>query len=141
MNPDDVITMISQHAWVPLAALVVNLLLRLLKDDTTLPTIPTRYRFWAAFALGAASGVLDHVMGGTPWRTALVGGLVSAALAVLAQNGIVDSIFAGRELPLPRKIMIPGMPPSPGKLPSLPPEKAQEEATKPGGEPPAVPPG
>lgn len=121
MNPSDLITMIERRAWVPLAALVVGFLVRLLKSDTKLPiTIPGVYRMWVAFGLGVVSGVLEHVATGVSWTSAIVGGLVSAAFAALGHDALIGSLRAGRELAVPG-LMLPGAPPAPGKPPTVPP--------------------
>lgn len=115
MDPNEVASLLEQRAWVPLAALVIAFAVRLVKSDTKLPiNLEPRYRIWLGVGLGAVSGVLDHVVSGTPWRIALVGGAVSLALAVLGHETVVSSLRGGREIPIPG-LMIPGAAPSPGK--------------------------
>lgn len=119
MNPAEIVALISAHKWVPLAALVVGLCVRLLKSDTRIPIdIPPRWRIWLAFALGGASGVLQAITTGTSWSDALIGGIVSTVMAILGQNVVVDSLRGGKEIPIPGLIK-PGVSPGPGKPPSL----------------------
>lgn len=126
--------LIEQHKWVPLAALLIGLVVRLLKSDTKIPIdIPPRWRIWLAFALGAVSGVLQAITTGTPWRAALAGGLASTTLAVLGQNVVVDSLRGGKEFVIPGLIK-PDVAPSPGKPVSLKPPPNDK------GGPPSIPP-
>ncbi len=123
MNPDDLVKLITEHKWVGVAAFVIGLLVRLLKSDTVLPTIQPRYRFWAAMGFGVLSGVLEKVSTGTTWTAALVGGVFSALMAVIGQNAVIESMRAGKELPiLPKSLLIPGASPAPGKPISRAPE-------------------
>lgn len=119
-----VVDMVAKRAWVPLAALVVGLIVRLLKSDTKVPIdVPPRVRVWLALGLGVLSGVLEAVATGRAWGDAIVGGVVSAALAILGQNVVIDSLRGGRELTIPGLIK-PGVPPGPGKPPSIRPPPA-----------------
>lgn len=127
MMPKDIealIALVEQRKWVALAGVLVFVLIRLLKDDTKIPiNIPPRLRFLSALALGLVFGVLERKTkdDSITWTQAIIGGLVSGVLAILIQNGVIDSIFKGREPLLPTFLMRPGVPSSPGKAPSLPP--------------------
>lgn len=113
MNPDEFVALIEHRAWVPAAALVVGLLVRLMKSDTKLPIdIPPRARAWVALGLGILSGVLEHVATGRTWTSAIVGGLVTGALAIIGHDTLIASLRRGRELPVPGLM-------APPKLPSL----------------------
>src|SRR5688572_24126051 len=102
MNPDELVALIERRAWVPAAALVVGLLVRLMKSDTKLPIdIPPRARAWVALGLGVLSGVLEKVATGRTWTSALVGGLVTGALAIVGHDTLIMSLRRGRELPVP----------------------------------------
>lgn len=93
------IELVKNHAWVPLAALVINLLVRQLRSDAALPiNIPPRWRSWAAFALGVVSGILQAVITGTKWADAIIGGLLSAALAVFGHETIVTAGTNGKNV-------------------------------------------
>lgn len=107
---EDVTVVISQiaelvksHAWVPLSSLVIGLILRLSKSDATWLflarfNIPAKARPWAALALGVASGVLEAVVAGTAWPTALVGGVVSALTAISGHQLFIESARGGKEI-------------------------------------------
>ena len=110
-----------QHKWIALSALLIGFVIRLLKSDTKLPVdIPPRYRVWVALGLGIAAGVLDNVANGTPWKTAIIGGLSAAMVAITGHGAIVGSLRGGKEFVVPG-MMKPGVPPGPGKPPSMPP--------------------
>jgi len=133
---NDIGLMIEQHKWVPLAALVIGLVVRLLKSDTKIPIdIPPRWRVWLAFGLGIVSGILETVITGVPWQSAIIGGLVSTALAVLGQNVVIDSLRAGKEFPLPG-LIIPGTQPAPDKPVTIRPPPNDKNS----GGPPTIPP-
>lgn len=112
--------LVAQHKWVPLAALAIALIVRLLKSDTKIPIdIPPNWRVRLAIALGCVSGVLEAVTTGTGWTESIVGGLISAALAVLGHETIINSLRGGKEFVVPG-LTKPGVPPAPGKPPSIP---------------------
>lgn len=122
MNPNiDVADLIEQKKWIPLAAVVIWFLVRLLKSDTKIPiTLNPRHRMIAAFVFGAVAGILDKIASGTvTWQTAIFDGLLGAALAVIAQNGL-DALLNGRDVPIPG-LIIPGARPNPNKPPTIPP--------------------
>lgn len=123
MTPDDIALLIEQRKWVPLAAIVIGLVVRLLKSDTKLPTVPPRARIWLVFGLGIVSGVLEHVVAGKTWTSAIVGGAVSAVLAIVGHESIIASLRGGKELVIPG-LIIPGARPSPNAPPSIPPPGA-----------------
>lgn len=117
---DPVLALILAHKWLALAALGIGLVVRLLKSDTKIPIdIPPRLRVWAALGLGIVAGVIDKVAnGGTPWKDALLWGLSAAITAIVAHATVVDSLRGGREFVVPGLIK-PGVPPGPGKPPSI----------------------
>lgn len=113
------------HQWPGVAFIVIGLVVRLLKSDTRIPiTVKPEHRAYLAFGLGIASGVLQKVVQeNVDWTTALVGGVCSAALAAFAHDGIISSARGGRELAIPG-VVVPGVPPGPGKPVSIaPPEE------------------
>src|SRR5436309_3011338 len=101
LPPDDTVTpainpavadLVARHAWVAITALVIMAAVRLLKSDTKIPIdIPPRWRVWLALGLGVVAGILDAVARGTAWPDALLGGLTSSVLAIVAQDTIVGS--------------------------------------------------
>jgi hypothetical protein len=84
IDPTAVVALIQAHAWVPLAALAIHVVLRLLEADVhpTWLTVPPAWRPWLALALGQVAGVLDAVAQGATWRAAVVGGFVAASLVI-----------------------------------------------------------
>lgn len=110
---DDITTLLSQagkliedHAWLPLASLVIFFAVRLVKDDRFVAwcpiVIPPRYRSLLAVALGAISGVLQALTTGAKWPTAIVGGLISAYTAIAGHDLVVESIRKGRDIGVPK---------------------------------------
>lgn len=123
MNPEQLEALILNHKWIPLAAVVIGLIVRLGKYDTKIPiNVPPQLRFWLALALGAVAGTLDKFVegGNTTWTSALLHGGMASAIAILTHNGIIQSLNGGQELNIPGLIK-PGVPPGPGKPTSLPP--------------------
>lgn len=131
MNPSDIAQLVQDHKWIPLSAIVIGLLVRLMKSDTTFPiTIPPRARMWAAFVLGFVGAVLQYyVQGEVSWTNAIVGGVISSVFAVVGHNAVIDSMRGGREFVVPG-LMIPGASPSPGKPASTPPKAAETKTTE-----------
>lgn len=94
--------LLSSHAWIPLAALVIAFLARLTKDDNVFPiNVPARARVWVVFALGTASGILQAITTGTAWPQAVGGGVLSALLAIFGHQGLIESLRNGKEFALP----------------------------------------
>ena len=90
------IDLIRAHAWVPLAALTISVLLVAAKSPrigSIFARVPREHRPRVVLALGALSGVLDAVTRGTPWPEALVYGLLSAGLAALG-HGVAGGLTA-----------------------------------------------
>ena len=136
LDPEKFARLIEERAWVPIAAVVVVYLLRLVKSDTKLPiNIPSGWpRFAVLFLLGFVSGVLEKVASAAPgmhydpktWTSAIVGGLLTSVIALTMHNAY-ESMSGGKELPLPKALLVPGARPSPDKPPSIPPEDLSEK--------------
>lgn len=123
VDPQLVVDMIQKRAWLPLGALAVGACVRLLKYDVKFfPSIPSRYRVWAAFALGQVAGTLEAVIAGKTYKEAIVWGLTQSVIAIIGQNTIIDSLRDGKEIPVPGLTTSPpsALPPAP--VPDLPPE-------------------
>lgn len=93
---------ITHDQWVALCAAVINLLVRLLKMENPpawMTRIPPKMRPLVAVALGQLSAAIGGLVvpGVTPGR-AIAGGFVSAALAVLLHDGLVEALRGGREV-------------------------------------------
>lgn len=109
---DDVIKqaadLFSRHAWVPLAALVIHVVVRMSKSDSWPPwfTITPRARAWLALGLGIFSGVLDAVVNGVSWQSAIVGGIISALIAIGGHDLVVESLRKGRDFGVPKQDVV-----------------------------------
>jgi hypothetical protein len=114
IDPQLVVDMVQKRAWLPLGALAVGACVRLLKYDIKFfPSIPSRYRVWAAFALGQVAGSLEAVIAGKTYKEAILWGLTQSVIAIIGQNTIIDSFRDGKEIPVPGLTI----PPSPVLLP------------------------
>lgn len=115
MELQSILDLIERHQWVGLAAVIIGLVVRLMKDDTRFPplSIPPRWRPWVALALGVVSGVLQAASTGTPWKDALLGGVVSACTAIAGHDTIVNSLRGGRDVPMPAALTKKSTPPPP----------------------------
>ncbi|WP_394845203.1 hypothetical protein LZC95_50275 [Pendulispora brunnea] len=105
---DDALALAAQGQWILFSAVIIGAIVRLLKSDTPLPTVPARWRSWLALGLGAVAGVLDAVLGGTSWTQALIDGLAAALTAMAGHDLLVGGLRGGRELldrrpPIPRR--------------------------------------
>jgi hypothetical protein len=127
MDADAIVKLIEERPWILVAAVVIGLLGRLVKDDVKgVPNVPPRWRVWLVIALGVLSGLVEkkwgHGLGGKEisWIGGVVGGLLSAALAIVGHNTIIASLRGGKEIPVPWLTKI-GVPPAHGKPPSIPP--------------------
>lgn len=130
MDPSQLGDLVAQHKWVAVSAIVIGLIVRLLKSDTRLPTVPPRARIWLALGLGVASGVLEKVASGTTWTTALVDGVSSAFLAVVSHEAVIASLRSGKEFPVPG-LMVEGAAPSPTAPVTVPPSAPGALETRP----------
>jgi len=119
LDPQLVVDMIQKRAWLPLGALAVGAGVRLLKYDIKfLPSIPSRYRVWAAFGLGQVAGTLEAVIAGKTYKEAIIWGLTQSVIAIIGQNTIIDSLRDGKEIVVPGLTKV-DTPPSAGKPPSI----------------------
>lgn len=100
MTVTEIVDLYNAHQWPVLAALAIGLIVRLVKSGKlTLPvTVPARYRPWLSLGLGAASGVAQAIVMGTPWRDAIIGGIASGAAAIVGHDTVIESARKGREL-------------------------------------------
>lgn len=95
-----IVDLVVGHKWVALAAILIGLLVRLLKDDTsTIPVVvPAKWRPWLALGLGLVAGALDRVATGTPWGEALIAGAIAGLLPVVGHQYLIESLRGGQEL-------------------------------------------
>jgi len=112
MDPKPFLDLIAKHEWVGLAALIIGLLVRLMKADSRFPpfAVPARWRPLLAIGLGIASGVLQAASTGTPWRDAILGGVVSGFVAIAGHETIVGAIRDGKDVALPGLMKVPPTP-------------------------------
>ena len=120
VDPQIVVDMMQKRAWLPLGALAVATMVRLLKTDIRFfPDVPPRARIWVCFVLGQVAGMLESVIAGKTYKEAIVWGLTQSVMAVLGQEIFIASLRGGKE------IVVPGLTktnvaPSPGKPVSIP---------------------
>lgn len=88
---------LKSGAWIPIAALIIGAVVRLLKSDTPLPTVPPKWRPVLALVLGLVAGVLTKVASGIDWQTALEGGLGAASIAIFGHDFVVAGLRDGKE--------------------------------------------
>lgn len=121
IDPQLVVDMIQKRNWLPLGALAVGLVVRLLKSDIKIfPSIDNpRFRIWACLALGQLAGTIEAVIAGKTYREAILWGAVQSGLAIFGHNLFIESIRGGKEFVIPGLTKI-GVAPSPGAPPSIP---------------------
>ena len=125
VDPQIVVDMMQKRAWLPLGALAVAAVVRLLKTDIRFfPDVPPRARIWVCFVLGQVAGMLESVIAGKTYKEAIVWGLTQSVMAVLGQEMFIASLRGGKE------IVVPGLTktnvaPSPGKPVSIPAESTE----------------
>jgi len=121
ITPDDLLAIVEQRRWLLFAAVVIGLVVRLLKSDTKFPiTVPPYARSFLALFLGVVSGVLEKVATQhVSWTSAIVGGLLSAAFAMIGHATVIEGVRKGREFSIPGMMVVPE--PEPIPPPPLPP--------------------
>ncbi len=133
---DQVLDLVDKGAWLALAAAVIGLLARAAKEDRLgglFARVPVQQRPRVIAALGMLAGILDAVVRGTPWPNAIVGGVLTGALAMWA-HGVAGGVnprpapasVAHGELPavlaLDVSTTADTLPPAPDTLATAPPE-------------------
>lgn len=78
--------------------LLIGAVVRLLKSDTPLPTVPPRWRASLAIALGVAGGVVEALSVGTPWREAIIKGVAAGMTAIVGHDVLIEGARGGREV-------------------------------------------
>lgn len=129
----EIVSLFEKRPWLVVAAFAIGLVVRLLKDDIKgTPNVPSNRRVFCALGLGVLSGLLEKKLGpsvgsaAVTWIGGLLGGLGSAVAAITGHNVLIDALRGGREIPVPF-LTKPGISPSPGKPPSIPPPAADGE--------------
>lgn len=124
MESQVILDLIAQNKWVALSSVVIGTIVRLLKSDGPIPwEVPTKYRPWLAVGLGIVAGILDKIANGTPWKSAMAGGLVAAFLAMSGHSLFIQSARGGRELGESKEKFIKRSLPPPPPAPPTDPEK------------------
>jgi hypothetical protein len=118
MQSDSIAALVAAHQWFALAALCVALFIRLLKDDTKLPTIPARLRPWISLILGIVAGVLNKVAGGATWKDAALNAVIVGVLPIAVHELGVEALFGGKDVPLPNVVLTDA---AKSKAPTVPP--------------------
>jgi uncharacterized membrane protein len=102
IDPAQLLAWLKLHQWVPIIAVVVGLLVRLVKDDTKLAgSLPSWFRPYFALILSAMGVAAGGVLGGIPWQSAIEQTLMAFATAVLGHHAIVEGLRGGKEIPVP----------------------------------------
>jgi len=83
-------------------ALLIGALIRALKSDRIPINIPPRWRPVLALVLGQFAGVVEALTRGTPWRDALLGGLLASLGAMGGHDVVIGGMLGGRELGAPK---------------------------------------
>lgn len=98
----EILTLVQQKAWLPLAAVVIGFIVRILKDDQfVLPpwvSLPSQYRAAFALSLGVVAGILNLVVTGTPWEVAIPTGLMAGAMAIFGDTIFIQMLRGGRDV-------------------------------------------
>lgn len=92
----------ADHRWFPILTAVIFLVVRVLKSDTPLPTVPPRWRAPLAVGLGLLGAVVEKVATGASWSNALADGIVASLSAIASHELIVESARNGRDLGTPK---------------------------------------
>lgn len=104
-DADSIVALFLNHKYAALVAILANLAVRLLKDDTILPTIPKRWRALSLplFALLAIAG--DRLATHHSWTEAILDGVVGVLMAMYFHEAVSQRIFPNGELPLPEALL------------------------------------
>jgi hypothetical protein len=95
-------TLIVEHRWAALCALLAGVLVRLSKSDNLVPlNIPARLRPWIPVVFGVFGAVAEALANGKPWSQAIVAGIFVALAPIAGHELLVESLRGGKELPVP----------------------------------------
>jgi hypothetical protein len=115
MDFSQLLALLAERKWIPLSALVVWMVVRLLKSDTKIPVdIPPRWRPVLAVVLGVAASSLDKIAEGGDWRKVAPEGLAVGVIAILVQVFGVDVLRGGKDVAVPKALSKYPPPPPPG---------------------------
>ena len=99
-TPADLEQLVEGRDWPIVMALAIGFIVRQLKEDARFPiTVPKRLLPLVPGVLGLLSGLAEMLIKDVPWRAALAGAVVSAALPMLGHDVIAKGILR-RDIPL-----------------------------------------
>ncbi|HMI94594.1 MAG TPA: hypothetical protein VK509_24640 [Polyangiales bacterium] len=114
MEPtQDVVQLVEDKAWIPLAAVLIGLVVRLSKSDKFAAwfpiNVPPKWRAPFALGLGLVAAVVSEVAKGGNWKAAIVGGLFASFMAITSHDIVVEGARDGREIgqkPIQPKVLM-----------------------------------
>ena len=142
MDFSELLALAAERKWIPLAALAAWAVVRLLKSDTKLRTVPARWRPVLAIVVGVLASTLDKVIAGGDWRLLAPEGVAVGVIAVLVHVFGVDVLRGGKDIAIPKSLSVRPPPPPPGSdgggliVPPVPPPRLPRISDGP--EPPAA---
>ncbi len=114
---DDLALYVLDRGWVPAGALAIGIVVRLLKSDTILPTLPAKWRLVLVGVLSIGLVALNKIAAGMPWPKAIEYAVLSALIAVAAHELLIERLRDGKEIPLPLLTKKEDPPPPPTDTP------------------------
>lgn len=112
---DQIVALIAARKWLPLAALALFLLVRILKDDTAIPLTVRNKRWypWIPVIVAAAASALDKVVSGLSWSSAVTQAVFLGVVPVALQELGIKGVLGLQDLPLPTALQKNDPPPPP----------------------------
>ena len=99
-TPADLARLVEGRDWPLVMAFVIGAVVRQLQRDARFPiTVPKRFMPFVPWGLGLASAIAESIAKDVPWRAALAGGALSAAISMIGHD--VAKGVLGRNVPLP----------------------------------------
>ena len=103
---DYIVTLLEQKAWIPLAAVLVGLFVRLTKSDRFAAwfpiNVPPQWRAALALGLGLVAGAISEFAKSGNWKSAIVGALLAGLMPIAAHDILIEGKRGGRELGEPK---------------------------------------
>lgn len=101
MDLANILTLVSEHRYLPLVAVVIGLLVRTTKADVIGPTLPGALRPYLAGGLGLVGAAANMIVLGASLKDALVMGIGAPLLALVGHKLGIEVVRDGKEIPLP----------------------------------------
>lgn len=112
---DYIVRLVEQKAWIPLAAVVIGLFVRLTKSDRFAAwfplNVPPQGRAALALALGLVAGVISEFAKSGNWKSAVIGALLAGLMPIAAHDIVIEGRRNGRELGEPKRRLAPPLAP------------------------------